>query len=68
MVSFHRVLKVTVVNSYTAGLAIGITSTIVIDMAFCLQGNELNELPEILLGCCRFSHVDIRCAKKFKSS
>lgn len=53
-------------DRYTVNLAMGLTSTVVIDMAFCLQGNETEELPEVLLGCCTFSHVDTRCAYKLR--
>jgi len=41
------------------GLAIGYSKAIVVDMGFCLQGNEADELPEVLMGCCSCYHVDM---------
>jgi len=46
------------------GLAIGYSKTIVVDMGFCLQGNDENELPEVLMGGCTCIHVDCSTAKK----
>lgn len=46
-------------------MALGFASSITVDLAFCLQGNAEEELPEVLLGCCRFTHVDISSAIKF---
>ena len=46
------------------GLAIGYSKAIVVDMGFCLQGNEENELPEVLMGCCSCYHVDMSTGTK----
>lgn len=46
------------------GLAIGYSKAIVVDMGFCLQGNEEDELPEVLMGTCSCIHVDASTAKK----
>jgi hypothetical protein len=46
------------------GLAIGYSKAIVVDMGFCLQGNEEDELPEVLLGGCSCIRVDCGKAKK----
>ena len=44
------------------GRVSGTTTSLVVDMAFLLQGNCPNELPEHLLGTVRFSHLDLRTA------
>eukprot|EP00596_Hydrurales_sp_CCMP1899_P010073 CAMPEP_0119044170 /NCGR_PEP_ID=MMETSP1177-20130426/29212_1 /TAXON_ID=2985 /ORGANISM="Ochromonas sp, Strain CCMP1899" /LENGTH=580 /DNA_ID=CAMNT_0007013793 /DNA_START=607 /DNA_END=2349 /DNA_ORIENTATION=+ len=46
------------------GLAIGYSKAIVVDMGFCLQGNDEDELPEILMGGASCIHVDCGKAKK----
>lgn len=46
------------------GLAMGYSKAIVVDMGFCLQGNEEDELPEVLMGGCTCIHVDAGTAKK----
>lgn len=46
------------------GLAMGYSKAIVVDMGFCLQGNEEDELPEVLMGGCTCIHVDAATAKK----
>lgn len=48
------------------GLAIGYAKSIVVDMAFCLQGNEEDELPEVIMGCCRCINVDMTLAAKLE--
>lgn len=40
------------------GLAMGYCKTIVLDMGLCLQGNEENELPEVIMGGVSFVRVD----------
>jgi hypothetical protein len=45
-------------------MAMGYSKNIIVDMGFCLQGNEENELPEVIMGACRFVHVDLATAKK----
>ena len=46
------------------GLAIGYSKAIVVDIGFCLQGNEEYELPEVLLGGCTCVNIDTTTAKK----
>jgi hypothetical protein len=46
------------------GLAIGYSKAIVVDMGLCLQGDEENELPEVLMGGCSCIHLDCSKAKK----
>ena len=38
------------------------TSRLVIDLAFVLQGETDDELPEQVLGCCRLDHVSVQKA------
>lgn len=40
------------------GLVLGYLNNLVIEMAFLIQGNTLEELPETLLGTCRLNHLD----------
>lgn len=46
------------------GLAIGYSKAIVVDIGLCLQGNEEEELPEVLMGGCTCIHVDSTTVKK----
>ncbi|XP_022133494.1 protein ENHANCED DISEASE RESISTANCE 2-like isoform X2 [Momordica charantia] len=39
-------------------LVLGYLNNLVIEMAFVIQGNTQEELPEILLGTCRLNHLD----------
>ncbi|KAL7689322.1 putative pleckstrin domain, protein ENHANCED DISEASE RESISTANCE 2, EF-hand domain pair [Plasmopara halstedii] len=39
------------------------TSRLVIDVAFVIQGETEDELPEQVLGCCRLDHVNVQKAK-----
>ncbi|WOL04269.1 protein ENHANCED DISEASE RESISTANCE 2 isoform X1 [Canna indica] len=39
-------------------LVLGYLSNLVIEMAFLIQGNTREELPEFLLGTCRLNHLD----------
>ncbi|KAA8550388.1 hypothetical protein F0562_002072 [Nyssa sinensis] len=39
-------------------LVLGYLNNLVIEMAFLIQGNTPEELPEYLLGTCRFNHLD----------
>lgn len=47
------------------GLAMGYSKAIVVDMGFCLQGNDEDELPEVLMGASTVCHLDFSTAKKF---
>ncbi|MED6136971.1 hypothetical protein PIB30_060689 [Stylosanthes scabra] len=42
-----------------ASLVLGYLNNLVIEMAFLIQGNTQEELPEILLGTCRVNHLDV---------
>ncbi|KAL7188011.1 hypothetical protein ACSBR1_037951 [Camellia fascicularis] len=44
------------------GLVIGVITTLVVDMAFLLQANTANELPEQLIGAVRVSHIELSSA------
>lgn len=39
-------------------LVLGYLNHLVIEMAFLIQGNTREELPEVLLGTCRLNHLD----------
>ncbi|OVA10121.1 Pleckstrin homology domain [Macleaya cordata] len=39
-------------------LVLGYLNNLVIEMAFLIQANTQEELPEVLLGTCRFNHLD----------
>ncbi|KAG6412705.1 hypothetical protein SASPL_125390 [Salvia splendens] len=40
------------------GLVLGYLNNLVIEMAFVIQGDTAEELPEILVGTCRLNHLD----------
>ncbi|KAL8516007.1 hypothetical protein ACS0TY_014616 [Phlomoides rotata] len=40
-------------------LVLGYLNNLVIEMAFLVQGNTPEELPEYLIGTCRFNHLDV---------
>ncbi|KAG9150487.1 hypothetical protein Leryth_010864 [Lithospermum erythrorhizon] len=44
------------------GLVIGAITSLVVDMAFLLQGNTADELPERLLGAVRVCHLELSSA------
>lgn len=44
------------------GLVIGVITTLVVDMAFLVQANSTNELPERLIGAVRVSHIELSSA------
>ncbi|CAM8880824.1 unnamed protein product [Rhodiola kirilowii] len=44
------------------GLVIGVITSLVVDMAFLVQGNTPEELPEQLVGAVRVSHVELSSA------
>lgn len=56
-----------VIARHTVGVAMGITTSLVVSMGFCLQGDAEEELPEVLLGACTFAHADLGCACKLAS-
>ncbi|OMO98724.1 hypothetical protein CCACVL1_04086 [Corchorus capsularis] len=42
-----------------ANLVLGYLNNLVVEMAFIIQGNTQEELPESLLGTCRLNHLDV---------
>ncbi|KAH9686978.1 protein ENHANCED DISEASE RESISTANCE 2-like [Citrus sinensis] len=44
------------------GLVIGVITTLVVDMAFLVQANTTDELPERLIGAVRVSHIELKSA------
>ncbi|KAL3635776.1 Protein ENHANCED DISEASE RESISTANCE 2 [Castilleja foliolosa] len=44
------------------GLVIGVITTLVVDMAFLVQANSTDELPERLIGAVRVSHIELSTA------
>ncbi|KAJ6426892.1 hypothetical protein OIU84_022477 [Salix udensis] len=44
------------------GLVIGVITTLVVDMAFLVQANTTEELPERLIGAVRVSHIELSSA------
>ncbi|KAJ3681590.1 hypothetical protein LUZ60_014163 [Juncus effusus] len=44
------------------GLVCGVITTLVVDMAFLVQGNSVDELPERLIGAVRVSHIELSSA------
>ncbi|XP_074560880.1 protein ENHANCED DISEASE RESISTANCE 2-like isoform X2 [Curcuma longa] len=48
-------------------LVLGCLTNLVIEMAFLIQGNSDEELPEFLLGTCRLNHLDPSKAVSFRS-
>ncbi|KAE8686307.1 Ribophorin I isoform 1 [Hibiscus syriacus] len=42
-----------------ANLVLGYLNNLVVEMAFIIQGNTQEELPESLLGTCRLNHLDL---------
>uniref|UniRef100_A0A5B6Z3M1 START domain-containing protein n=1 Tax=Davidia involucrata TaxID=16924 RepID=A0A5B6Z3M1_DAVIN len=44
------------------GLVIGVITTLVVDMAFLVQANTADELPERLIGAVRVSHIELSSA------
>ncbi|OAY80724.1 Protein ENHANCED DISEASE RESISTANCE 2-like, partial [Ananas comosus] len=44
------------------GLVCGVVTTLVVDMAFLVQANTSDELPEQLIGAIRLSHIELSSA------
>ncbi|CAI0470873.1 unnamed protein product [Linum tenue] len=44
------------------GLVVGVITTLVVDMAFLVQANATDELPERLIGAVRVSHIELSSA------
>lgn len=44
------------------GLVLGVVTTLVVDMAFLVQGNSMDELPEHLIGALRVSRLELSSA------
>ncbi|XP_022738706.1 protein ENHANCED DISEASE RESISTANCE 2-like isoform X3 [Durio zibethinus] len=64
----HKYLEVDIdIGSSTVangvlGLVIGVITTLVVDMAFLVQANTTDELPERLIGAVRVSHIELSSA------
>eukprot|EP00606_Chrysophyceae_sp_TOSAG23-5_P001080 GSChrysophyteH2.ASY1.ANO1.1457.1 assembled CDS len=52
------------VAKYTVGIAQSYSKTMHCDMGLCLQGNDANELPEVLFGGCSAINLDTSKAVK----
>ncbi|GAY62533.1 hypothetical protein CUMW_218570 [Citrus unshiu] len=50
------------VASGVLGLVIGVITTLVVDMAFLVQANTTDELPERLIGAVCVSHIELKSA------
>ncbi|XP_057427402.1 protein ENHANCED DISEASE RESISTANCE 2-like isoform X2 [Lotus japonicus] len=50
-----------------ASLVLGYLNNLVVEMAFLIQGNTQDELPEVLIGTCRLNHMDASKAFVLKS-
>lgn len=44
------------------GLVVGVITSLVVDMAFLVQANTTDELPERLIGAVRISHLELKSA------
>ncbi|KAG8375166.1 hypothetical protein BUALT_Bualt10G0072100 [Buddleja alternifolia] len=44
------------------GLVVGVITSLVVDMAFLVQANSIEELPERLIGAVRVSHIELSSA------
>ncbi|KAK9067859.1 hypothetical protein SSX86_011970 [Deinandra increscens subsp. villosa] len=44
------------------GLVVGVITSLVVDMAFLVQANTADELPERLIGAVRISHLELKSA------
>jgi hypothetical protein len=54
--------------AYITGMVRGATKSLVIDMAFLLEGQSAHELPETLIGGMRLHHLDLAAAKMLDTS
>ncbi|XP_019426550.1 PREDICTED: protein ENHANCED DISEASE RESISTANCE 2-like isoform X1 [Lupinus angustifolius] len=41
-----------------SNLVLGYLNNLIVEMAFLIQGNTQDELPEVLIGTCRLNHMD----------
>ncbi len=51
------------IANQTVGLCIGVSTAIVVDMGICFQGNEEDELPEVMLCACTCNKIDTTYAR-----
>lgn len=42
----------------------GYSKILVVDMGFCLQGDDPEELPEVMMGACQLVHMDLTLCKR----
>lgn len=52
------------VAKYTVGIASTYAKSLVVDMAYCLEGRDEDELPEVIMGGVRCVNIDLKLAKK----
>ncbi len=52
------------VAKYTVGIASSYAKSLVVDMAYCLEGRDVDELPEVLMGGFRCVNIDLKLAKR----
>ena len=52
------------IAKHTTGLAQGFSKQLIVDMAYCLEGKEEDELPEVLMGGFSCKYVDLSTCKK----
>lgn len=50
------------------GLAMPLTKSLVVDIAFLVESQEADELPEQIIGAARFSHVDLGKSHRVKKN
>lgn len=53
------------IAQYTVGLALNYSSVVICDLAFVLQGATAAELPEVIAGCMRIEHINMKDAVAF---
>lgn len=49
-------------------LSMGYAKSLVVDIAFLLEGNDESTLPERVMGCCRLSNVDVETGARYVST
>ena len=47
----------------TVGMCLGVSEKLIVDMGIVLQGNEEEELPEVMLASVTGVHLDVSLAK-----
>lgn len=57
-----------VIANAIVGVAIGYITTLTVDLAFLIEGQDQSELPERILGAIRFSELDVASARPVELS